>query len=406
MATLLLAGLLAGALSPQEGLHARGERLRKKVEEIRGATFSRPVTLREGSRKEYGSLVVENAKLIYGKDLPACERALKALGLIGRLLNLERALQLYALQGGRAYPKGDDVAMLDPDAGDDEIVFRLTCALADQRFNLTEVARTLGPSFDVQIALAALRQGDGDMTKQLFWAGKKLDEPHADGHLDRLVAAAEKWEKETSRFAGMAVSRLFVRAADFGYRRGGIFLETIRSIGGMAAVDQVYERPPVSTEQVLHPEKYLHDERPAGIDPKPLDDCLLAAGYRRGWATTLGELGVSIVAETLLKEDTGKIGTGWNGDHLSTYEDGAQKPLAVWVTLWDTEKDAITFQAACFRIGRALPAEGKNLNLTLRRGRSVGVLLNLPPETQDKALDALWSCPIRRDDETEQFGEE
>jgi hypothetical protein len=367
------------ALLLQQDLSARRDRVAALVEEIRGAQFPSPVVLREGTRKEYAHATTGNAQLVYG-DLGAFERGLKALGLIGGALNLQRTLQMYALQGAPAYIAKGEVALLDTSVGDDEIAFRLAVLQADQRHGHTELAGRIGPSFDAQMALAAARQGVGDMTKQLVWARKKRDERHAPDHLAKLIAAADTWERETSRFASMVAPRLFVRAADFSYRRGGIFMETVRQAGGMSAVDQVLARPPSSTEQVLHVEKYVAGEEPAVIDAKPLDDALAAKGYARVWSTTLGELGIAIVLETHVKEDVSKAARGWAGDLLCCYEDKQKRTLVAWLTAWDTREDAAEFEAAARKVPGAR---------VLRRGWGAAVLLSAAEDLP------VWKCTKR-----------
>ena len=42
----------------------------------------------------------------------------------------------------------------------------------------------------------------------------------------------------------------------FPYFKGMVFCAKIANQGGWAAIDDVYRNPPLSTEQILHPEKY------------------------------------------------------------------------------------------------------------------------------------------------------
>src|SRR5258707_13775943 len=73
--------VLALLLIPQD-LDQRRDDLSARLESLRGLRFRSPVTLREGSRREYAAYVLENAKRVYGSDLSAAEKGLKALGLI------------------------------------------------------------------------------------------------------------------------------------------------------------------------------------------------------------------------------------------------------------------------------------------------------------------------------------
>jgi len=351
--------------------------------------FTAPVTLREVRPKEYAATTLENARLIWG-DLAACARALKALALIGGAINLERVLTLSPPPP--VFIAKDGVVLVEPSTGDDEIAFRFATVLADQKHGHSALAGRIGPSFDAQMALAATRQGVGDMTKQLLWARKKLDEPHVNGHLAALVAGADKWERETSAFASMVVPRLFVRGGDFGYRRGGIFLETVRQAGGMAAVDKTLARPPESTEQVLHVEKYVAGEAPAAIDARPVEDFLGSRGASRVWSTTLGELGVAIVLESHIKEDTSTAAPGWSGDVLLCFETAAKRPLVAWLTAWDTRNDAIEFEAAARKLATALPKDEGAEHVLLREAWGAALLVNVPRDLRDGFAEAVWRC--------------
>ncbi len=391
--------LIAALLLLQSPPDDRAARVSAAVEEIRGAKFTTAVPLRDGTRKEYAQLTLANARLVYGEDLSAGERALKALGLIGRLISLERTIGMYALQGPPAYNPRDGVAVLSADVSDDELVWRYAFALGDQRHGFPDVAKAVGPNFDAQMALSAARQGACDITKQLFWAKKKRDDAMPKEHLPGLIAGAEKWEREQSRFATMVVPRLFVRVSDFGWRRGGIFAEQVRQNGGMAAVDRMLARPPVSTEQVLHVEKYVADERPVAIDVLALDTTLATKGFTRVWRTTLGELGAAIVLETHIKEDVGAASTGWGGDTLTFYENAEKQPLVAWATAWDTEADAKEFEAACGKLAAALSGEA------VRRGTAVLFFVGLPAASKDEAMKAAWKCTARSGDRIALLGE-
>jgi len=390
--------LIAALLLFQSPPPDRAARISAVVEEIRGTKFASAVPLRDGTRKEYAQLTLANARLVYGEDLAAGERALKALGLIGRLISLEKTIGMFALQGPPAYNPKDGVAMLSADVSDDELVWRYAFALGDQRHGFPDVAKATGPSFDAQMALSATRQGACDMTKHLWWAKKRLDDPMPGEHLAGCVAGAEKWEREQSRFATMVVPRLFVRASDFGWRRGGIFIEQVRQNGGMAAVDRVLARPPVSTEQVLHVEKYVADERPVAIDVLALDTMLATKGFTRVWRTTLGELGAAIVLETHLKEDVAAASTGWGGDTLTYYENAEKQPLVAWATAWDTEADAKEFEAAGGKLATALGGEAA------RKGNAV-VFLAGAAAFKDDAVKASWKCVARSGDAVRALGE-
>ncbi len=392
-------------LIQEPALEARRDKIVTTLEEIRGARFSKVVPFRAGERKEYGVNAVENAKLLYGDDLAVAGRALKALGLVSGRIRLDLAIPTLAMTGKvQAFYRNGELVFVDPETPDDELLYKLTLALSDQRFKAREAASKLGTNFDAQMAWAALQHGEADMCKQLMWAGKKGGDKMPDGHVKRLQELAEKWEREDSKWASAVAPRLFVRAGDFIWRRGGIFMESRREAGGMEAVDKAFAAAP-TTEQILHPEKVGKDA-PAVIDVKPLDDAMAALKWKRAYRTTLGELGAAVFFETHLKEGFEKASPGWGGDTLGYYENEAGRGIAVWTTTWDTADDAAEFQAAAQKIAVVFAPAKDAYNYVLRRGLSVAFVFGVTKEVEDGLLEGLWKCPVTRDGKQELLGKE
>ena len=64
----------------------------------------------------------------------------------------------------------------------------------------------------------------------------------------------------------------------FPYEAGLEFVSTLYLEGGYPAVDDAFLDPPQSTEQILHPEKYLAGETPQVVTLPPLTETLVS-----GW---------------------------------------------------------------------------------------------------------------------------
>ncbi len=73
----------------------------------------------------------------------------------------------------------------------------------------------------------------------------------------------------------------------FPYFKGMVFCAKLANTGGWAAIDEVYKNPPLSTEQILHPEKY----RPKPDLPMTIDLGTLKPG--EGWK----EVGRNVLGE-------------------------------------------------------------------------------------------------------------
>ena len=131
----------------------------------------------------------------------------------------------------------------------------------------------------------------------------------------------------------------------FPYLRGMVFCAKLTNDGGWKAIDEAYRNPPLSTEQILHPEKYRAKPDPPTIDRPRQARSPARAG--RSWAGTSWarcRLGV------LLRRHGGKAAAaGWDGDRYAVFEGPDEKLGLVWLSTWDSEDDAREFAQAYAR---------------------------------------------------------
>jgi hypothetical protein len=372
------AALLLLALCAQDDLQKRGEALSARLETLRSLRFKTPLKVREGSRLDYARFVLGNARRLYGEDLGAAGEGLKALGLIPRALRLDLAVTTHAGFGVKVYCDDGELVLLDPKAGDDWVLNKMALGLVDQHH-----APKIPPTYDAQMAFAALRMGDAEVVKCHVLYPAKLPEDL----VATLSAGAKEWETSGSKFASAVVPRVLVRTGDFPWRRGAIFALTLHAKGGFAALDKAYARPPASTEQVLHPEKYAAGEAPVAVDLAPAVDVLKAAGWTEAFRTTFGELGVALALEThFSREDLAAVSEGWGGDALLVFTKDEHAPVVIWASVWDREEDAREFHAQASKLAPKLaqPAGAQ------RRGSAVVLVAGLPAALLDRLLDEAW----------------
>jgi len=134
----------------------------------------------------------------------------------------------------------------------------------------------------------------------------------------------------------------------FPYQAGENFVQTIFRNGGgsWAAVDAVYQNPPSSTEQILHPERYPNDDPIKLVVPDALD--VLGGGWRLVDDDTLGEWYTQLVLnEYIPKAEAASAAAGWGGDVYRVYHnDSSGEDVLLLVAQWDTIKDVQEFSAA------------------------------------------------------------
>jgi len=212
----------------------------------------------------------------------------------------------------------------------------LAHALQDQVFGL-EGLQPCYSTTDSALALRALIEGDAVLTTARY-AGLEGEEA-----LERLGRMAADAEEPT--YAPLAGEPLFERLRAFPYVEGARWAAALFEKGGWRAVDQAYGLVPCSTEQILHPDRYIDRESPQPVtlpDPTPV----LGADWSLVREDTLGEwmLGLHLAAHL---DDEGRAWEaveGWAGDRFALWQDEEGEETVVWRTLWDNRDEAEQFE--------------------------------------------------------------
>jgi hypothetical protein len=117
-------------------------------------------------------------------------------------------------------------------------------------------------------------------------------------------------------------------------------------------VDEAYQAPPVSTEQILHPDRYP-DDQPVPVE-LPDFAPVLGAGWREVDRDSLGEWYTYLLLAHGLEEDYRVEATtaqtaaqGWGGDAYVVYHnDDTGESVLVLDTQWESGGEADEFAAA------------------------------------------------------------
>ena len=137
----------------------------------------------------------------------------------------------------------------------------------------------------------------------------------------------------------------------FPYFWGLHFIRTLYLDGGWAAVDTAYQNPPLSSEQILHPERYPKDPPVDLVSPNVSD--ALNSGWEKTVHDVLGEWATLMVLNEYLPIDQASLAAeGWGGDLLLFfYQEEDDVDAFVLITQWDTMRDAHEFFAAFLDYG-------------------------------------------------------
>jgi hypothetical protein len=322
------------------------------VTELRGLRFRRPVPVTIESPAKLARRLLRT--LDAETDEPDEARQGRALAVLGELPlgtdlpRLRRQIQAESVLGfylpGRP-PKGRLFVRssrgLDPYA---KVVLahELTHAVTDQHYDLTRsdrLAAAVGRD-DEQTAYSALVEGDASLVMQRYLRERLTA-------AERVAAGqASAGDRTPRRDAAPTVIR---EPMLFPYREGLRFVFLLYQAGGWAAVNRAYRDPPTSTEQILHPDKYLaRRDRPQQVTVPDLS-ARLGGGWRPATQIGFGELDLRLLLETRMPQATAEAAAaGWDGARLRSFERGGRTAL-VLRTVWDSTAEAAEFCTAVTR---------------------------------------------------------
>src|SRR5437016_10643185 len=113
----------------------------------------------------------------------------------------------------------------------------------------------------------------------------------------------------------------------FPYISGLNFSAAILKNSGWPVLSGVFEKPPVSTQQILHPALYKSGKTPSTV-LLPQFEKMLGKDWAKLDENILGEFGWKEVLKQFLDDDRAKgLAAAWEGDRYATYEQKQTKKL-------------------------------------------------------------------------------
>jgi hypothetical protein len=335
------------------------------VERVRGRSFLEEPRAEPLTRKQMRAKILAS----YDRSFPEAFYARRSvawqvLGVIPDGLSIADALREFGASqvAGFYVPSTKELSFIGTDdpgfIGGVTLAHELTHALDDQHFDLRRLDRLEAACRDERLQ-AALGAVEG--SAQLFASQVAL-----------MVFSTEEALKAIAELPAALtgtpdLTPFLTELALWPYLAGQRFMSERAASGGVPAVDAALRRLPVSTEQVIHPEKY-----PIEV-PRELDVLDARDSLGDGWETIdvmdVGEAWLQALLENEL--DPGGIAgaaEGWDGGRYRAWSDGRDVAI-VLVTAWDSVRDAGEFESA---IGRYVREIGRPSSVR-RRGDVVTV---------------------------------
>ena len=396
-------------------MRERVELVKHKIATIRDLKFANELPIRLENKAEIRKYVEAELLENNGEEkLTNTSLAYSKLGLFPAGINLKTSLlKMYAAQVQGFYDLQDKKMVLPKISANiahsggasrgalacDEKVLahELTHALQDQHFALSE---RLGPSGnnDKTLAFRAVAEGDANLAESLYYFGGILqDSSFSIGQISQ--------RGKVKLVPGMAdVPSAIADKLLFQYQNGMSFVKQVFAKKGWTGVNLLYRSPPLSTEQILHPEKYFDaPDAPTLIELKNLS-CLFPADWTEIENNTLGELMVqSLFSEFFSREEALVVASGWDGDRFVAFRRGNDISF-IWITTWDFPQDAEEFSGHYQQIlSRKYPlVAGSNPTYYIeKRAHFVMVIEGVARTEVQKCIDNIWHGIALQEDSSE-----
>ena len=288
------------------------------------------------------------------------------------------------------------------------LAHELVHALQDQKWDLRKRSDYKPGRGDESMALACLAEGDATslMLDFLMKPDKSALDIPDDALRELLASGMNMGDVQT-------VPHILRSTLIAPYMEGLGFVHELRRKGDWKAVDRAWDRPPTTTEQILHVEKWESGEAPLVV-PAP-SGTALGEGWKMEDEDTFGELGFALsFAEWMDVEDARKAATGWGGDRTSVFTKGDQIAHAVHLRYDAASTQPKTDFYAERAFGKLVPALKKLGKPTLsdatticldrkelgpllfaRNGREL-VMINGPARVAPGAWTATSTCAVAK----------
>ena len=341
----------ATPISPS--LAAQMTNLEATTAALRDLPIKQPVEHRFPTRQQ----TIDYLRATYARELPPEQIARTkdfyvALGLLSPDIDLSEVyLNLLGSQVAGFYDPDTETMNVIPTVGDDPgttlslteqmiYVHEFTHALQDQYFGLNALmdAPEVQNSPDRALAVTSLLEGDATAIMTVYEQNVTMRNPLA--ALSVLVEGLQAG----NLFLPPDVPSILTTELLLPYEEGLNFVVAVYKSGGWDAINAAYSNPPTTSEQILHPDKYIAGE---GAQDVALADAsaALGDGWVNQWDTNAGEFYLREQLKTELPKNQARdAAAGWGGDHFRIYVDGSGDLASALALAWDTPADQAEYE--------------------------------------------------------------
>lgn len=375
---------------PTSGLLEQADLIAREVAVIRGLGLVEPLNKGVKTRDElHAELIARIDRDYSAEEIEAEARVYKTLGLLPEELDYKQlVLDLFTEQIAGFYDQ--EVGELYIMAGLPQALQRPTMAheifhaLQDQHFDIGALQAPFSSkeNGDFSLARSALLEGDATALMIDFTLREQGQLPLRDGEgrvtattlaqmpgvvglvgnmtlenlsaLESMSGDVASGEKGAS---AMEKAPAVIRESMLFPYLGGLrfVVMAFHRLGSWEKVNEIYAAAPVSTEQIIHPERYFAGDEPVLLESKPEQG--FGAGWSRTYDNVAGEFQMHLTLRhhlrlerpkgaPLFDVDINRAVEGWGGDRLMGFEGPDGQFAVVHLSAWDTVEDAREYHAA------------------------------------------------------------
>ena len=276
-------------------------------------------------------------------------KALEAFGLIPKGFPLDDfMLDVLTEQVAGLYdPKAKEFYIADwipVEEQKDVMSHELTHALEDQSFNVDPWIKAARPNDDAELARDAVSEGTAlaAMVDYALRGSKMSVRDLAD--ISALIRGGAV--SQMNQDPKLSTAPVYIRdGLLFPYLAGTTFSQQFLKVhNGWQDLHLLFERPPVSTQQIMQPDFYLKNVGPAKVALHAWQG-LAPADWKLLEENVLGQFGLEEVLKQFLDTERAEgVSDTWDGDRYALFEDQKTKNLGlVFLLALQTQQDAFHF---------------------------------------------------------------
>ncbi|OQA17110.1 MAG: hypothetical protein BWY64_02261 [bacterium ADurb.Bin363] len=334
--------------SPQE-LYRLADQLMASVSKIRGLNFKtqikKKVTNKDTVRK---MLLKDIQKPEIMTKLDGEGKMFIKLGLLPKNFDYKGFLvEIYVEQMAGFYvPEDKTIYIADwmsMDLQPPILSHELTHALQDQYIDLKSYLKSDYANSDLNMSHTSVIEGEATLV-MLEYMMKNYGFSIYDLPNFSMVQIQDLMPHQEASKLLASAPPIISETMTFPYLYGTDFLMRFVRTYGWKQVATLYSDKPLSTEQIIHPEKYMSQQKdlPVTINIKDVET-ILGKGWRKINTDVLGEYIIYLLLKQLTTKDFAIIASqGWGGDQIQCFQNGSDT-LILMMSSWDTEKDGREF---------------------------------------------------------------